>query len=383
MLIEIVGKFFDNHSLSIINRNIALELHKQNHRVKITPIDSDVSTQVLVQDLKVLKSLESVSGLVDVQLRHSYPPVWVWPKNVNTKVVYIQPWEFSKTLSEWQYKFETFADALIVPSKNTEAAFLQGGINPNSIFVVPNGYDSTIFNKEPSENRSPHVKNGRINYLFVGNAQWRKGLEILIQAWGNSFKKNDNVNLIIKDSPAIYGENTILEEILRLQYKYNTASINYVKDNLTELEMSALYKSSDALVQPYRGEGFGMHIQEAIASGCIPIIPDQGPTEDFVPKDIGYKIKTTKKFIDSTDPNIFMLKPGDSTSLMSSHTTVNEPEVSSLCEGLRTVYHQQTRQTMQKAVDAVNMENTWAKVANDYAKILRKINENKKVRRFR
>jgi hypothetical protein len=29
MQIEFIGKFYDNHSLSIVNRNIVLQLHKK------------------------------------------------------------------------------------------------------------------------------------------------------------------------------------------------------------------------------------------------------------------------------------------------------------------------------------------------------------------
>jgi hypothetical protein len=32
MHIEFIGKFYDNHSLSIINRNIVLELHKKVYK---------------------------------------------------------------------------------------------------------------------------------------------------------------------------------------------------------------------------------------------------------------------------------------------------------------------------------------------------------------
>ncbi len=124
MKVEIVGKFFDNHSLSIINRYIAIELDKLSEtnevEVCITPIDKlDPSFKV---DKKFLKKLTELSKdrnpdkKVDIQIRHTYPPMWVWPNNPETKVIYIQPWEFSRVPFEWQYKFETFADHVIVPS---------------------------------------------------------------------------------------------------------------------------------------------------------------------------------------------------------------------------------------------------------------------------
>ena len=38
MIVEFVGKFYDNHSLTIINRNVAIRLAKK-FDVYITPLD--------------------------------------------------------------------------------------------------------------------------------------------------------------------------------------------------------------------------------------------------------------------------------------------------------------------------------------------------------
>ena len=113
MNIEIVGKFFDNHSLSIVNRNIVLNMYTMlgdDFRLCITPLDSyNPESGLNKKEVKILKELAAITlEDVDVQLRHSYPPIWQWPVSEKTKVVYIQPWEYEKVPFEWQYKFETF-----------------------------------------------------------------------------------------------------------------------------------------------------------------------------------------------------------------------------------------------------------------------------------
>ena len=118
--VELLGKFFDNHSLSIINRYLALKLSKsKNINLCITPLDNINPDYNL--NISTIKQLEKIAlndlDRVDIQLRHTYPPVWNWPESKDTKVIYIQPWEFPKVPFEWQYKFETFADALCVPSE--------------------------------------------------------------------------------------------------------------------------------------------------------------------------------------------------------------------------------------------------------------------------
>ena len=76
--------------------------------------------------------------------------------------------------------------------------------------------------------------------------------------------------LIIKDNPQIYGVNNLLNEIIKLQYKSQCGEVLYIDDQLSDLEMASIYKNSKFLIHPYRAEGFGMHVQEAVACGCYP-----------------------------------------------------------------------------------------------------------------
>jgi glycosyltransferase involved in cell wall biosynthesis len=386
MIIEIIGKFFDNHSLSIINRNIAIRLmNNDSVELLITPLDTyDPVHKVDKNTIKKLKELNNkeASDTPDIQVRHCYPPVWTWPVHEKTKVIFIQPWEFLKAPFEWQYKFETFADALIVPSNYEADVFKLGGLNPSNLFVVPNGYDENIFNTEDTNNNHPSVNKDKFNFIYVGNPQWRKGLDILINVWGKAFKKYDNAHLIIKDTPRIYGKNNILSEIIKMQYKSGCAGITYLDDDMSDLEMAELFKSCDIVAHPYRAEGFGMHVQEAIACGCVPIIPDQGPTNDFVPEGAGIKFKTNKEAIDITNGQIFATKPGDAMTLMSSHTFTNEPDGQSVEGALKYVYHHHDKKELFKCISNAEL-NTWDSVVDKYMEVFLNVGQREKANRFR
>lgn len=377
-MIEFVGKFYDNHSLSIVNRNIVLNLPTTT-RIKITALDSyDPRYKLAKEDVKKLKDLEKVEvDKIDVQVRHTYPPIWNWPSDPDTKIIYIQPWEYTKAPFEWQYKFETFADALIVPSTFCKNVFLSGGLNPENLFIVPNGYDNTIFNQDNL------TSNKKFTFVYVGNSQWRKGLDILLNAWAVAFKKFDNVKLIIKDNPRVYGASNILSETIKLQYNTSCAEIEYIDDDLTVDEMANLYKNSSAIVHPYRAEGFGMHVQEAVACGCIPLVSAQGPTDDFIPDSIGVKIAVTTKAMNIQDPKIFALKPGDSTTLMSTHTFYNEPSQEHLTKAMMQLYHNHFRNDAVKKAREYIPTNTWASVAERYNSIFDKVSARDKIVRKR
>ena len=152
-----------------------------------------------VKELKSLESKDLGNKIPDIQVRHTYPPVWNWPVSSDTKVIYIQPWEYPKVPFEWQYKFETFADGLIVPSNYIKQIFLDGGLTPSKAFVIPNGFNPNIFNKDKS-NLKPMlgIKPDRFNFVYVGNSQWRKGLDILINVWYKCFKNMINALLLLR-----------------------------------------------------------------------------------------------------------------------------------------------------------------------------------------
>lgn len=386
MLIEFVGKFYDNHSLSIVNRNLVLALLKQGVDVSISALDQyDPIYAVDKEIVKTLKSLEvhRENYVPDIQLRHSYPPIWDWPTHDSTKVVFMQPWEYPKALFEWQYRFESFADALIVPSNYCRNVFKSGGMNPNNLFMIPHGYDNSIFNTEDGGDVSKFgINRNKVNFVYVGNSQWRKGLDILLQVWSTAFSRSDNAKLIIKDNPRIYGQSNILAEIIRIQYQTDCGEIVYIDDELSQTEMADIYKASKVVVHPYRAEGFGMHVQEAIACGCVPIVPVGGPTDDFIPEGRGLKIGVRKNAINIQDPNVFALKPGDATTMMSTHTFINEPDPVQLGSAMKYIYHSHDREQILSKARVEDLPNTWDNLAAQYLPIFTDIST-RKVNRIR
>ena len=60
MKLEIIGKFYDNQSLSIINRNLLLEMDKKEIDVFITPIDSfDPKYNLDKEIVRIIKKYET------------------------------------------------------------------------------------------------------------------------------------------------------------------------------------------------------------------------------------------------------------------------------------------------------------------------------------
>jgi len=377
--LEIIGKFYDNHSLAIINRKLAVGLHNNKEvNVFITPLDSFGSEhKVPKEEIKILKGLERKEEITpDVQIRHTYPPMWRWPVSDKTKVIFIQPWEYSKVPLEWQYKWENFADAVITPSMWTGDKYLDAGLNPNRLRVIPNGYDNKVFNTNPEESKFFDPK--KFTYLFVGNHQARKGLDILLNIWRTAFVRADNVQLFIKDTPQIYGQNNLLSQILQLQYHLDCGKIIYNADLLSEKDMANIYKNAKVVVHPYRGEGYGMHVQEAVACGAYPIITDRGPTEEFIPREIGARIQTSQKHVNIADPELFALKSGDSTTNMGGHAWILEPDEKNLEFQIKVIYQHHERRKILDKVKTYTNPNTWSNIIDSYVSCIKEVHENGK-----
>ncbi|MBN1612935.1 MAG: glycosyltransferase family 4 protein [Deltaproteobacteria bacterium] len=287
----------------------------------------------------------------DVQIRHTYPPKWSWPSSDNTKLVYIQPWEYMATPFEWQTKFENFADLLIVPSRWTACAFTIAGLHKRRVRVIPNGYNPDIFYPPASK------KEETLKVLYVGCYQFRKGVDVLLQAWSQNTRKEMPIKLTIKDSPQIYGHSDLAQKVMELQDKNACADMEYDDSDKSDKEMADLYRQCHVLVHPYRGEGFGMHIQEAMACGCIPLVTAGGPTDEFVEE---FRIASSRHIVNMHE--IFGLKSEDSTSLMGHYKYVLEPDPNALARQLHHILDNYKTIKVNKS-----KLTTWQEAARRYA----------------
>ena len=367
MKVQIIGNFYNNHSLSIINRELAIGL-KDFCDVQIMPLDSyDSQYKVDKQELKIISELQNKYEDPDIEIRHSYPPILRWPAHKKTKVIYIQHWEYSKVPLEWQLLWQNFADFVICSSTWTRDIILNAGMQPSRLIAINPGYDNKIFNTIGRK-----TDQDKFTFTYVGCGQYRKGIDILLDAWVSAFAKADNVKLYIKDTPGIYGENNILEEILKVQYKTKCGEIVYDDSQLSKEEMADLYKNTDVIVHPYRGEGFGMHVQEAIACGAIPLVTQGGSTDDIVQ---GFGIASHKKIVNLLDPNTFATKPGDSLTNMGQHSWMLEPDKTDLVYKMRMLYSFEDTNKIREEVFNNCSIKTWEDVIPVYKDILTLLNE--------
>ena len=121
------------------------------------------------------------------------------------------------------------------------------------------------FNKSEASDLPYEIDPDKFNFVYVEILNGEKGLDILINAWHKCFKSYDNARLIIQRQPAIYGKrNSVLNELVRMQYKTECAQVIYIDDNLPEESMANIFQASKVVVHPYEQRGFGMHIKKQL-----------------------------------------------------------------------------------------------------------------------
>jgi hypothetical protein len=135
-----------------------------------------------------------------------------------------------------------------------------------------------------------------VRVLFVGGLIDRKGPDILMAAFLDAFHGRDDVTLIVKD----FGADGIYPMADRTRLRDYAESgqsprIVYLHRDMDVEEVASLYRACDVLAHPYRGEGFGMPVLEAMACGLPVIVTAGGPTDEFCPDDACWRVRAGRR----------------------------------------------------------------------------------------
>ncbi|MCI1693597.1 glycosyltransferase [Aneurinibacillus aneurinilyticus] len=283
-----------NHSLALVNREICKRLIAEDKfDIKIIPYEEDPHF-VIDKEIKSIKEKYAVpDSQADITVRHQWPPDFNRPNS--NQWILMQPWEFGSIPRKWYIPMKYWIDEVWVYSAYNKECYVQSGIPENKIKVIPLGVDENTFHY----NVEPIVLNTNksFKFLFVGGTLLRKGIDMLLQAYVDEFTQKDDVCLVIKDvgTSSFYQGRNLGEIIRRLQADEKNPEILYINQELSSKEMAGLYKACNCLASPYRGEGFGLPIIEAMACGTPAIVPCLGPSKDFCHEDTAFLIPSKQE----------------------------------------------------------------------------------------
>lgn len=199
-------------------------------------------------------------------------------------------------------------DALIVPTTFHVDAFRRAGVDI-PMQVVPEGVDTERFTPDgPRLSTIPE----RFTFLWVAQLSYRKGFDLVLRAFLELFAGHDDVQLVMR-SYLSDGSDKDLDQVAKLIKIFRKEELGgvqnghvYLLENVADVHLPALYRSADVLLSPFRGEGWGLPMIEALSSGVPVIATAWGGPMSYLSRDIASLIDYQLQPIPRQIPTLFL-----------------------------------------------------------------------------
>jgi len=291
---RVEGPFDSSYSLAMINRELAIALDDMGHDVILHSTegggDFPPNGEFLAQHPKIdrlyQKSISHKQESADISSRNIYPPR-VADMRSPINLLHNYAWEETTFPQEWVVNFNNHLQGMVVTSNYVKKIMIDNGVKI-PIKVSGNGVDhwERIIPDVDYEIDGDHS----FRFLHVSSCFPRKGVDILLKSYGESFTSQDDVVLIIKTFANPHNEiYRWIDEAKSLQRDY--PDIVVIEDDLSPSQLKSLYQYSQVLVAPSRAEGFGLPIAEAMLSGLAVVTTGWSGQVDFCSDDTAWLIE--------------------------------------------------------------------------------------------
>lgn len=280
---RIEGPFDSSYSLALVNREIALALHREGVQVALHSTDGGgdfvADAAFLAREPKIAALHRQAAALdpasADVSSRLLYPPR-VQDMNSRFNLLHAYAWEESELPCEWVDDFNEFLQGASALSTHVKKVLIDNGVGL-PISVCGAGVDH--WTRAPAQ--ADFELNARgFRFLHVSSCLPRKGVDILLQAYGDAFSDTDDVSLVIKTfaNP----QNQVGRWLAAARAaKPGFPHVEIIEQDISEAQLRSLYSQCHVMVAPSRAEGFGLPMAEAMMSGLAVITTGWGGQCDF------------------------------------------------------------------------------------------------------
>jgi glycosyltransferase involved in cell wall biosynthesis len=221
-------------------------------------------------------------------------------------------------------------DEIWVPSGFNREIFQHETDGKIPIRTLPHSIQPDLYRNQPRLGQSPETP---FTFLSVFEFSYRKGWDTLLRAWAQTFTQHDPVRLHLHTyHPETGFPERQAKSFLRTLNPQH-APIHVSQAFLSDSQMKSLYASAQAFVLPSRGEGWGIPLMEAMATGLPTIGPSSTGCTDFMNPKNSWLIPGKWEIIPPLAMNTWRM---DSTLLAGQEWF--EPQVDALSQILREVF---------------------------------------------
>lgn len=275
---RIEGPFDSSYSLALLNRETARALAALGHRVILhstegpgdfLPGESFLSAN---PDLSGFyhSSLQVPAPRADVTSRNLYPPR-VADMSCRVNLLHHYAWEESGFPPEWVEHFNAHLQGMTCLSSHVEKIMIDHGVTV-PLSVSGCGVDHW---ERIAADDSYRIQAKSFRFVHVSSCFPRKGVDVLLKAYGRAFGARDDVTLIIKTAPNPH--NRLHDWLAEARAeRADFPDVQIIEADLGDAQLKALYAQCHVMVAPSRAEGFGLPMAEAMLSGLAVITTNWG-----------------------------------------------------------------------------------------------------------
>ncbi|PTB99153.1 mannosyltransferase [Marinobacter sp. Z-F4-2] len=277
------GPFDSSYSLALVNREIARALSGLGHQVVLHSTEGPGDFPADPEFLKANPDLAQMHRLAskvpeseaDVVSRNLYPPR-VEDMEGRLNLLHAYGWEESGFPQHWVETFNQSLQGLTVMSEHVRKIMIDNGVTV-PIAVSGLGVDHW---EAVLADKNYRVEAKPFRFLHVSSCFPRKGVDRMLEAYGQAFSEKDDVTLVIKtfDNP----HNAIDQWLSEAKSgRSDFPDVVVLNEDFSDSRLKALYEQCHALVAPSRAEGFGLPMAEAMLSGQAVITTGWSGQLDF------------------------------------------------------------------------------------------------------
>ena len=307
------GPVYDRGGYGNVSRNCLLGLARSGFPVKVFCFGPDHRKDLSPLVVERMESLQNARiGRDATAVIHATPDLFtkIKLKGVSRRIGYTI-FETDRIPSQW-VKHCNRMDEVWVPSGFNRRTFAESGVDPARIKIVPYGIDTDFF--RPTGGTFPIPGKKSFCFLYVFLFDWRKGFDLVLEAFFKEFTSRDDVSLVLK----VYNNPSERRDVRGLILRSVRDRVNLERSDLAHLvildqplaqeELKRLYNTCDLYISTDRANGWGMPCMEAMAMGKAAATIDWSGSTEFMKEENSFLIKPTGNLV-PVDPNLSAERP--------------------------------------------------------------------------